>query len=593
MKRISFARLITALTGAVIGFYVPYHVNSTFPVVGWDHKYYFTRLIDTHLHFRINGLSIQWYTPSFGGGLPAFAHPLNSQFSLPQLLALMINPWTAVLLSYFVYTVIGYCAAYVFLRRSLSLHWTASTLGAALFSANGFYLEHLANGHFNFQAFPLLPVFLAILLSSSLPIPSAAALIGLTSAVFIYSASTYPTVFTILALLMCLPLAYLIRPSAFNWPRIAKILLFGGLLALTINLCKLYAVNSFMRFFPRVMADRYDVPLLTAPLGLFLQLFGVMGFAPIFAFTGIKMTLIRSLLQAYTGSAVGLWELDLAMSPVIWVLLGGGLISLFWKIATQRLAVFPRRKSFWLAVGLLLLAVEISLEFTFARGWIYPTLRELPFLQALHVNPRFGSAFIMPLAILGAFIFSRWSATWTEKRILVTFLPLNLLVLASLGAYLLIPLETLQQRNYDISGLLTIYQRINQGETFPIENIGDVTDQRVFDQQTSNLKPYDTLFGYKQGNFKPQVIPGSAREVRDGAFNMTDPTGLIYPEANHSTPWSRIPESERAQLEDFLAHRQPDWNLSIGQKIANGISLTALFANLGLLAYGLTRRKRA
>jgi hypothetical protein len=332
VKRINLPTLITAVTGLLISAFVPYHINAVFPYVGGDYKYFLSRMVDTYLHYKINGLSVQWYTPSFGGGLPAYANPLSAQFSLPQLLTQVTNPWSALLISYFVYSIIGFL--------SLRMHWTASTLGAALFSANGFILEHLANGHFSFQGFPLLPVFLAVLLSASLPIPAAGAIIGLTSAILIYSASTFPAVYIMLSLLLCLPLAYMIRPQAFQWQRIFKITALGGVLALTIIISKLYAVYSFMRFFPRAIADSYDVPLLIAPLGLFLQLFGVMGMAPIFSIAGIKLAIIRNLLQAYTGTALGLWELDLSISPVAWLLLVGGAITFIWNVITRRTAVF-------------------------------------------------------------------------------------------------------------------------------------------------------------------------------------------------------------------------------------------------------------
>jgi hypothetical protein len=584
-------RVSTTLTGLVIAWFIPYRVNSLFPIVGWDYKYFLTRLIDTSLHYHVNGLSIQWYTPSFGGGLPAYPHPLNAQFSLPQALALLVDPWTALLISFFAYVLVGYLAAYIFLRYSLNLHWTASTLGAALFSTSGFYLQHLANGHLNFQAFPLLPVFLALLLSQKLPIPAAAALIGLASAVIIYSASIYPAVFILLSVLICLPLAWLIQPSAFQWRRIIHILFLGGLLAIAINISKLYAVSSFMRFFPRDMRDQFNIPLQTALLGLLLQLIGVMGLAPLDALLGVKMVDIRSLLQAYTGAYAGLWELDLSLNPVIWILLAGGAIALFKKILTQHLTVFSRQKDFWLVLGLLLLAIELTLEFTFARGWIYPHLRELPFLKALHVNPRFGSAFIFPLAVLGAAIFSNWVKDWPEKRTWLVFASTNLLIVLSLGVYLLIPLAELQQRNYDISELLTIADRVKHGESFPIEKVGNVTDQTVFERHTSNLVPYEVLFGYTLKAFQPTVVKGPAREIREGAFNMTDPTGLVYPEVNGSSLWSRIPQSQGAALEDFLAHRQPsDWKIPLGQQIANWVSLIALLTSLGLLAYGLGRK---
>lgn len=573
--------LVTTLSGLFIAAYTVWHVNYHYPLAGWDHKYFFTRLIDTHLHYRVNGFTIQWYTPSFGGGLPAYPHPLNAQFSLPQILALLIEPWSAVLASYFTYVLIGYASAYLFLRRSLHFGWMPATLGAALFSANGFYLQHLANGHFNFQAFPILPLFLVALFHKNLSIPRAAALIALGSGLLIYSASTYPTVFIGLSLFITLPLAWLIRPEMFDWPRLGKITVVGGLLALGLVLSKLYAVASFMRFFPRDMPDVYDVPLKLAPVGLFLQWFGVMGLAPIYTLSGQKVTAIRELLQTYTGAYAGLWELDLSLSPAIWILLPGGILTLGYLLLAKRLAISPL-KGRLLALTLLALAVYLALEFTFARGYLYPTLRNLPFLRALHINPRFGSAFIFPFALFAAYTLQIWTRSLKESRALALFLPFHLLTLLSLGAYLLIPLDRLQQRTFDIRSLQEVYQKIEQGETFPINRIDDINDQRTFTDRASNLRPYEVLFGYNLGTFQSTVQIGLAQEIRDGHFNMTHPAGLVYPEVNNLSPWERIPADQQAQLEDFLARRQPDWNIPAAQKAANAVSLVSLVIMLGL-----------
>lgn len=580
-KKPLLPRIITALSGIFIAAYVAWHVNYHYPLVGWDHKYFFTRLIDTHLHYRVNGFVIQWYTPSFGGGLPGYPHPLNAQFSIPQILALFLEPWSAVLTSYFIYVLIGYACAYAFLRRSLNFGWMPATLGAVLFSANGFYLQHLANGHFNFQAFPVLPLFLVALFDKRLSIPLGSALIALSGGLLIYSASIYPAAFIGLSLLITLPLAWLIRPGMFDWPRLGKIVLLGGLLALGLALSKLYAVASFMRFFPRDMPAAFDIPLSLAPLGLFLQLFGVMGLAPLYALTGQKVTAIRELLQLYTGAYIGLWELDLSLSPVAWILLSGGVLTLGYLILTKRLAVSPL-KGRLLALAFLAFAIYLALEFTFARGFIYPFLRELPFLRALHVNPRFGSAFIFPIALFGAYTLSLWTRSQEESRALALFLPFNLLALLSLGAYLLIPLDRLQQRTFDLRGLQEVYQKIEQGETFPIDHVDDINDQRVFDDRASNLKPYEVLFGYDLQTFKTTVEIGPAREIRDGYFNMTHPAGLVYPEINDSAPWQRIPAGQREQLEDFLARRQPGWEIPAAQKAANAVSLVSLVVMLVL-----------
>jgi len=572
---------VTAVSGLLIAAYVVWHVNYHYPLVGWDHKYFFTRLIDTHLHYRINGFTIQWYTPSFGGGLPGYPHPLNAQFSLPQILALFIEPWGAVRASYFIYVLIGYTGAYLFLRHSLQFGWMPATLGAVLFSANGFYLQHLANGHFNFQAFPILPLFLIALFEKRLSIPRAAGLIALGGGLLIYSASTYPAVFIGLSLLMTLPLAWLIRPEMFDWLRLGKIATLGGLLALGLVLSKLYAVASFMRFFPRDMPDVYDIPLKLAPVGLFLQLFGVMGLAPIYALTGQKVTAIRELLQAYTGAYAGLWELDLSLSPVVWILLFGGILTLGHRLLAKRLAISQLKRRL-LALALLALAIYLALEFTFARGYIYPLLRELPFLRALHVNPRFGSAFLFPIALFSAYTLHLWTRPLPKLRALALFLPFQILALLSLGAYLLIPLDKLQERTFFIGGLQEVYRKIEQGQTFPIERVDDINDQRVFDDQASNLKPYEVLFGYNLEKFHSTVQVGPARQIQNGYFNMTHPAGLVYPEANHVSPWERIPADQQEQLEDFLARRQPDWNIPAAQKAANAVSLVSLVILLGV-----------
>ncbi len=34
------------------------------PLVGHDYRYFIPRMLDTELHFRINGLQMQWYSTS-------------------------------------------------------------------------------------------------------------------------------------------------------------------------------------------------------------------------------------------------------------------------------------------------------------------------------------------------------------------------------------------------------------------------------------------------------------------------------------------------------------------------------------------------
>src|SRR5215216_7213206 len=90
---------IPYLFGAGITLIIVLLINRDYPLVGHDYRYFIPRLIDTNLHIQRNGLSIQWYTPSFGGGLPAFPNPQHLEYSLVQALTFLVNPWLALLLT--------------------------------------------------------------------------------------------------------------------------------------------------------------------------------------------------------------------------------------------------------------------------------------------------------------------------------------------------------------------------------------------------------------------------------------------------------------------------------------------------------------
>ena len=76
-------------------------LNLHYPLIGNDMEYYITRLIDVYLHMKINGIfSVQWWTPTFGGGIPAYPNPLHLQFSITPYLMFFFSPWIATQVTY-------------------------------------------------------------------------------------------------------------------------------------------------------------------------------------------------------------------------------------------------------------------------------------------------------------------------------------------------------------------------------------------------------------------------------------------------------------------------------------------------------------
>jgi hypothetical protein len=560
-----------------------------FPSVGVDYRYFLTRLVDTDLFYRVNGLVVQWYTPSFNGGLPSFPHPQQMQFSLIQALVHFFEPWTAVQINYGVFLLASMLGSFYFLNQTLLLDWKASLLGSIVFIGNGFYLQHMSEGHLNHQGFILLPLFLMGLFNRRTTPIMGGMLISISGAVLIYSGSFYPIIYIVLSMLILIPTIVFFRPEIVHPDRVWKTLSLGLLFLLGLSAAKLNAVYSFMRFFPRIAFDLGTAPISTAIPGVIYQLLGVMFFGPIFLIIGKDVSAVGSLLRTAIGTHAGIWELDISITPICWLLLIVGLIlSIKYRKDTRKLKSASSRLTFLF----MMIGYWIVIEFSIAQGFLYPLLKDLPVISSFHVYPRFTSALIFPIALLGALSYHEISSRISNRTMQgLLFGSINLLAIIPLFAYLILPINKLQERIFDQSFLVRTYRMIRQGEVFPIESItSDVNESKSFLLQTSTLSSIDMIFGYAGGKFKANIEDGPVLKVSDGYFNMTDPTSLVYPEVNGSSLWSRISVSETEQMNDFINRRQPNWNLPTIQKIANAIAIITLLISVVYLIIFTLRR---
>jgi hypothetical protein len=589
MKKSALIILLCAVNILVVGAFIIWYCNRTYPMIGHDYRLFVPYMLDSYLHQRINGLTIQWWTPSFAGGRPVFPNPQDLQFSLPQFLLWVVNPWLAVFGSMLIYVIIGFIATYYFLKRFLGLHPFASILGAVFFIANGFYFNHMAAGHVTFQAFTLFPVLLIIVVHPKLPGWLAGLLVSFVAAILLYS-GIHDITFFILTALIFLPLLYLLKPSLLNGKRLFNLAIWGGILTLLLCGSKLWAAYSFMRFFPRLVDDSYKTNLWTGMLGVLSQLLGTMTMTPVYRIMGINPNNFTLDLIKNIGAPYEFWELDASLSPALLLLLAGGVIGFFFRRPMIKTPIDKKR----LIAGIcLILAVWIVTEFTMAKGIIYPLLHRLPVLESERVNVRNVSAFIFPLAVVGAVIFNNWAGNWkSNARLWGAFLVLNGIALGSLWFYHYIPAEA-QKMLCDIRPMLTTYDKIRyQGDTFPIKNVVPKADPwAVFQDNAVNMiDPYNTFFKDISRHLVPVLHAGSVYDISNGYFNIINPTGYVFPEVNHSQIYERIPVTEKAQFLDFINRRQPNWKLPLIQQVLDWTALITLVAEFCALLALLARK---
>ncbi|MGA2489856.1 MAG: hypothetical protein ABSF99_06660, partial [Anaerolineales bacterium] len=512
-------------------------------------------------------------------------------FSLPQLVTCFINPYAAVFVSLAIYIAIGFFVTYLFLSNIIELKPLSAILGADFFLINGFLIEQVVVGHVNFLTFPLIIIPVFAILNPKLPSWIAGILISITGAALVYSGGVYIAVICLFSTLIILPLMFFLKPRLFSWRKILAVLLWGGILTALLCGSKLYATIEFMRFFSRRVSDHYSTNWITGLGGMIFQLIGTMNFFPILNLIHKTSASYTVRLINWTKTPYGFWELDSSIAPGLLILLIiGGLMALSRKphIETRRV---PIKKI--LAGICLIIAISLATEFSMAKGVLYEQLSQLPILQSLHADTRFTASFILPLAIVGAKVFDIWTGKWKFAfKTFVAFVILGGISLASMWSYYFMPLD-IQARFFDINIMNETYKLGSVGKTFPVLHIvPDMNDYEVFIYGSSNTSHhYDTLFGDNNVLLTPSVHEGSVFDVQDGYFNMTDPSGLVFPEVNGSKLFERIPVSDYKKLLDFINRRPSDWKLPLTQTLLDWtLGITILLETCAILVY-MTRKQ--
>ena len=570
-------------------------LNVKYPMVGYDYSYFAPRLLDSHLFYQKNGLEIQWWTPSFGAGLPSYPNPQQIQFSLPQLLLFITNPWISINISMIVFVGIGFFSTF-FLFKKLSFPKDQAILGATLFSTAGFFIEHLSIGHLGYIAFPLLPLVILLLINDKLKIPAAAIGIAFTFFVLIHTAGFYLLVIFMFSVPISLLLIYILSDKIrLYYLRLFSISFIGLVVGILISSSKLMAVWSHLRYFPRYVEDVYNVNIFKSIMGFLSQLF----LTPIAVF--FKGLNLEKFFQDLIGTGTGmeLWEFDIGLSPVILGILLSSCFLLrkprfsFKKQAAPPIQDARRKRNFYKIVlpGLLILLCWISFELCIAKGIFYRFLKNIAFMKSLHVNVRFASIFILPVIVLSMFVYTR-----VKSRIRIRPLgKVNVSLLLSLFAiifytqYINIPIEhgnlafniTQSQRDW-------VNIRQSPGD-FEIKYILEIRDTNVFLLKSSSFLIIEPIFGYNLENHLPKIEMGAVAKNDGHYYNITHPASLVFPGENNLSKFQRISLSDRENFKKFVTYQNPGWKLSAMQRISNNISTCTIIAVFLVLLFYLSR----
>ena len=150
-------------------------------------------------------------------------------------------------------------------------------------------------------------------------------------------------------------------------------------------------------------------------------------------------------------------------------------------------------------------------------------------------------------------------------------------------AYFLIPAFSYLS-DYDVTEMLITDRMIDSGAPFQIKRIeAVVNNSRAMKRGVSNLLPYNALFGYDLRYFHSELKEGSVWDISDGYYNMTNPSGFVFPEVNGTRPFERIRVDDGDNLKLFTMHLQPNWKIPVYQQFFDWISGLSVICTVGVI----------
>lgn len=564
----SFRRILTA--AALFGGLAILQVGLAmryWPRVGHDYLYFAPRLFDVQLHHHFHGFGVQWWTPSFGGGLPGFANPQHTQFSFPQIAVPWLGPYAAAVFSAAMLNSLGGLLVVKFLTAAIATPWRPALMCGLAFAANGFSVMALLVGHVTKFYFPLVAL-VPFLLMTRVPRSSSVAGFALLIAATVYAGGYAVIVVIGLAALILWPLLRLLAPESFCIKEAGIRILAGVSLGAVCCLLKLAAVSAWMKQVPRpgsvfpasALADLMAMPVRLGP------------WEGLWAVCLADVTAFGEILVSIFGDSSS-WDHCISVHLPIWVVLGA---------AVGRLRGYSFRKR-WPVVLLLASSLLIVLQIVLASGAIWTTLAGLPLLSSLHANHRFSAALVLPLVLLAG----AWPGFRMPSRKVSVGISLGIAWIMMSQIALLAPIRTYPFHATDLTPLEVAWRhyRNNPESMRVVDKVGDVMDTEVFLQGVSSLRVYEPIFGYgiPPERFGTTLAPNRTGGPSDS--NVHHPQAFVAPNLVGVKPFGIIPAADSDRAVAFLARNQPDWPQPVSFKVATIASGLALVVTLLLLVF--------
>jgi hypothetical protein len=537
--------------------------------VGTDVGYFSSRLLDLLLHFKTEGLFVtQWWTPSYGAGIPGFPSPLHYQYSITSYLVLFFTPWTSTVLTYLIFNCLGYILILNYVNNQLSMGTDAAIIAAVIFTTSGFWICHSLVGHLSYHTFTLIGI-VPYILNSKWSCRKKVIVLSTSFIYMIHSGAFFPIYLTLLSLLQLFFLFLIL--DKINVRKLIKVLLISFFVISAISISKLVAVSMHMEIIPRLNSySSWQSYFISMPLANFFQLFSWRYLFPIEFLLPIPAD---SVLFWICGSRYEFWENDVSVSPIFLPIF----CIFLYKYRKKIKCIIQDKKLFCF---LLILTFWISAEISIGKGLFWDLIKDLPVIKSTHVNVRYCGSMIIIVTVLSAFSYFHLTQKLSIlKRNLFLYVAIGVSLLSMISYSLMMGKKTAFYA-YNIGYEKKIWADIQNGNLMrPVEMIINTPNNdhlSHFENNATCLLPHDALYGYHGHYFLPSTKVGKSNTIDDkGYFNFHNPMTFYNPK-NNSGKRDKIHSSDINNFELLINRKQPLWELPFIQKIANWVTIISI-----------------
>ena len=554
--------------------------------LGHDFEQFVPNLMFGKIWFQKNFISVPWFTPSFCCGIPFYADPQSTFYSIYQIIFILFDPIFSIKLMFFVLSLFGYFGMF-FLVRKFGFSKYSSLLCASLFLFNGFFIYRFIIGHIAYLSYIFIPIYCFFLIKSyeNFSYKSKIFYLILSSIFFanFFHSGSGPIILIIFTSISFVILLYAHLQNTFKiFLNFFISLLLGFLISLSKIISSLFLLSNFPRVYPPTEFNSFLEYIKNFFYSFFLE---------------ADEKYFNESLTSMISFGKHEMEYSLSIVPLLALCLLVLLDKKFFKINLKNFNL--------LLIFIITIFIPIYFNINFLNQNNFNS--QIPVIKSTWVQFRWMAIYIIPIIFLTGLIVENIKINRRYKN----YVSIGFISILLVQNFIKDNNNYIQSASYNIEDSYNFNKKFKEDQITPKINGPSVllnNDRTIKKISTRNdafyfsyspLMCYQSLFGYNLENLNKKNIKfHSKRILADGSilyfsdinknkkdFTFFKPFCFLFPEENNCLPGDIFKNDEYVNMIKFLNYGKIDFKQNKIQIISNYISLISIILSFVFVIY--------